>query len=109
MKPGLPQSSAAATENLKDGLQLALETLTWLAAWVLIPVWLACRDTSLSHFLLYSIGSGSLLAFGVLVDRGSAFEDGGHLLWFSGITTLAIFLFGGTVFGLTRLHLWAAA
>lgn len=104
MKRSLP----AEIENLKDGFSLALETLAWLAAWVLLPAWLAFRGSGISDFVGYALSAGSLLALGVAVDRGRAFQDLDHFLWFAGMTCLAILLFGGAVFGLGHLLLWIA-
>ena len=105
MKRSVPRDRDAEIANLKDGVQFTLESLAWLAAWVLIPVWLAWRDTGFVHFLAYSAVSGCLLAAGVLADRGKAFEDLKHLFWFAGLTSLAILFFGGVTFGLTHLLL----
>jgi len=109
MKRSLPSTRAAEVENLRDGLQLALESVTWLCAWIALPVWLAWRDSGIDQLLAYSLGSGGLLALGVLADRGGASEGAGHLLWLGSITCLAILLAGGTAFGLTHLLLWAMA
>ena len=109
MKRSVPRNRDAEIANLKDGAQLTLESLTWLVAWVLIPVWLAWRDTGVVPFLAYAAASGCLLAAGVLAERGTAFEDLRHLLWFAGLTSLAILLFGGAVFGLAHLLLWGLA
>jgi hypothetical protein len=103
MKPSLMRSRAAEVENLRDGLTLAAESLAWFAAWVICPVWLAFRNTGFSHFLLYAIAVGCLLALGVIADRSSAFEDAGHFVWFAGITTFGILLSGGTMFLIAHL------
>lgn len=108
MKRSFPRNRAAEIESMKDQLLCGLESVTWFSAWALLPVWLAFRDSSIEHFLAYSLASGTLLAIGVFADRGSVFEDVGHLLWFAGITCLAVLLFSGTMFALAHLFFWAA-
>jgi hypothetical protein len=105
MKPRIIHDRAARAENLRDGLCLALESLTWLAAWALLPAWLAVRGSSIADFVAYVAVSGSLLALGVAADRGRAFQGPGHLVWFTGMTCAAILLFGGTVFAVAHLLL----
>ena len=109
MKPSQTRNRTAQVENMKDGLQLAAESLAWLAAWVLLPFWLAFRDTGVVAFFAYVLAAGFLLALGVVTDRAAAFEGIGHLLWFTGLTSLAILLFGGSVFTLSHLMFWIVA
>jgi hypothetical protein len=98
-------SQAARSENLKDGVLLAAESMAWLAAWLVMPVWLALRETTGSAFTVYAVAVGTLLAFGVLADRGPAFDSPDHFLWFAALNSLAILLLGGAVFGFTLLLL----
>ena len=99
--PSITQGDAVSSAT--DSLQLAVETATWLAAWLVFPAWLALQQASASQFLLFAIGSGPLLAFGVALDRGRAFYDLGHFVWFTAVSCLAMSVFGGVVFGVASL------
>ncbi|MDP8913023.1 MAG: hypothetical protein M3N39_05555 [Pseudomonadota bacterium] len=86
-----------------DDLQLVLETLSWFAAWLIVPAWLGFRDVGGSAFLLFSLGAGLLLSIGVAADRPRAFEQLGDVAWFAGVSSLAVTVIGGTVFGLASI------
>lgn len=89
-------------------LQLVLETTSWLAAWFILPVWLAFQGVSGPSFVLYALGSGLLLAAGVAVDRPHAFDEFEDSAWFAGVSSLAVTVVGGIVFAFTsflRSHL----
>lgn len=94
------ESTGASWLRAHD-LQLVLETLSWLAAWLLLPVWLAFRNVGASDFLVFSLGAGLLLSVGVAADRPRAFEQLGDVAWFAGVFSLAVMVAGGTVFSLT--------
>lgn len=80
-----------------------LETLSWFAAWLIVPVWLAFRDVSGSGFLLFSLSAGLLLSVGVAADRPRAFEHLGDVTWFAGLSSVAVTVIGGTVFSLASI------
>lgn len=103
MKRNQDLRRAAEIENQKDAVLLGLESLTWLAAWIMLPIWLAARGAGAGQFLSYSVMAAALLALGVLADRGEAFDDVKHLLWFVALIFLAILLTGGAVFFATHL------
>ncbi|MDP9415697.1 MAG: hypothetical protein M3Q08_16780 [Pseudomonadota bacterium] len=90
-------------------LQLVLETISWLAAWLILPVWLALKQVGVSDFLVYAFGSGLLLAVGVAADRPRALDQLGDAAWFAGVSSLAVTVVGGMVFALAsvlRAQLW---
>ena len=103
MRKNLSMTQADEIRSATDLLQLIVETVTWLAAWLVFPAWLALHQASAAQFLLFAIGSGSLLSFGVALDRGRAFADLQHFVWFTAVSCLAMSVFGGIVFGLISL------
>ena len=82
-----------------ESLQLLLETSSWLAAWLILPVWLGLTGAGLFDFLLYSAGASLLLSLGVAADRPQGFSDAGDLGWLTGLCFLAVLLVGGALFG----------
>jgi hypothetical protein len=109
MMPRTRNSHSVRPENLRDGILLAVEILAWLTAWIVLPAILGSRGTTMPNFAGYALAAGTLLAAGMLADRGGAFEDFDHFLWFASLSSLAILLLGGAVFGLSHLLLWGAA
>ncbi len=93
--------STGASELLIQDLQLLVETLCWLAAWLLLPAWLAFRGAGATGFLLYALGAGMLLSAGIAADRSDAFEQRGDIAWFAAVSCLAVLVVGGGVFTLT--------
>jgi hypothetical protein len=103
MKRSVLNSRSAGSENCRDGIILAAESLAWLSGWLLIPAWLAVRGSDITIFLSFAPVAGLLLATGVAADRGRSFNDLDHFLWLVRMTCLAILLVGGAVFGLASL------
>ena len=95
--------SAGTNEPGLHDLQLVLETTSWIAAWFILPVWLAFQGVSGASFLLYALGSGLLLAGGVAADRPHAFHEFEDSAWFAGLSSLAVTVLGGIVFALASL------
>jgi hypothetical protein len=93
------RSSAAAIE----GLQLVVETTSWVVAWLVLPVWLALRGASAADFLLYAVGAGLLLAFAVAADRPDAFARADDIGWFAAASGTAVLLVGGFTFTIATL------
>jgi len=99
-KDGSPKSTGASELPVHD-LQLLVETLSWLAAWLILPAWLALHGASAPDFLLYALGAGMLLSAGIAADRSGALDQGGDMAWFAAVSSLAVLVVGGTVFTLT--------
>jgi hypothetical protein len=97
-----PARSAEA-ENLKDAILLGLEGLTWVAAWALIPAWLGSRGSPVLAFVAFALLAGTLLAAGVVIDRGHAILDRREMLCFAGLSSLAILLLGGVGYAFGHL------
>jgi hypothetical protein len=87
-------NAAAAVE----GLQLLVETTSWVVAWLVLPAWLAIREASAADFLLYAVGGGLLLAFAVAIDRPGGFAHVDEIGWFAAASVMAILLVGGVIF-----------
>jgi hypothetical protein len=77
--------------------------MAWLAAWTVMPVWLALRGATGTAFVAYAVAAGMLLTFGVLADQGRVFDSSDDFLRFAALTSLAILLLGGAVFVLSLL------
>lgn len=92
--------STGASELPIHDLQLLVETLSWLAAWLILPAWLALRGADGSDFLLFSLGAGMLLSGGIAADRPAAFDQLGDLAWFAAVSCVAVLVVGGAVFTL---------
>ena len=99
-RDALPTSTGASELPIHD-LQLLVETSSWLAAWLILPAWLASRGASASEFFLYAFGAGMLLAAGIAADRSDALNESGEMIWFAAVSCLAVFAVGGAVFTLT--------
>jgi hypothetical protein len=98
---------ATDVEDTVDRIQLAFETLSWLAGWLILPAWLAMRGVGPVAFLGYGLGAGLLLSLGVAADRSACFHDRDHVIWFTGVSCLAILIVGGGVFTLVSSIAWA--
>jgi hypothetical protein len=101
-------SRAAEKEAAMDRIQLAFETLSWLAGWLILPAWLAIRGVGPVAFLAYGLGAGLLLSLGVAADRNDRFHDRDHMIWFAAISCVAILIIGGGVFMLVNGIAWVA-
>lgn len=86
-----------------EGLQALAETSSWLAAWLILPVWLGLRGASGADFLLYALGAGVLLSLGVAADRPRGFSHAGDVAWFSAICCFAVLVVGGVLFGIATI------
>lgn len=92
---------SAREHDAVERLQLLAETSSWLAAWLLLPVWLGLAGAAVSDFVTFAIGAGLLLSLGVAADRAKAFTDLRHFCWFAAISCLAVLVVGGAVFAIT--------
>ena len=101
MPKDAPTQSIRAGEMPAHDLQLLVETLSWLTAWLILPAWLAVRGADGSGFLLYAAGAGMLLSAGIAADRPAAFDQLGDMAWFAVVSCLAVLVVGGAVFTLT--------
>lgn len=99
-RDAFPKSSGTSELPIHD-LQLLVETVSWLAAWLILPAWLAFRGANASDFLVYALGAGMLLSAGIAADRSGALDESGDMTWFAAVSCLAVLLVGGAVFTLT--------
>jgi hypothetical protein len=95
-----PRSSSFGTV---EGLQLLAETSSWVAGWLILPVWLGLTGARAADFLLYALGAGLLLSFGLAMDRPMGFRHAGELAWFTGVCCSAVFLVGGAAFSIAAM------
>jgi hypothetical protein len=101
MRRNAAQSHVKA--DVIERMQLLSETACWLAAWLVLPIWLGVAGASPVEFLAYAFGAGALLAFGVAVDRSDGFSDLGEIAWFGALSCFAVLTVGGTLFGITTV------
>lgn len=86
-----------------EGLQLLAETSSWVAAWLILPVWLGLIGAGVGDFLLYAAGAGFLLSLGVAADRPQNFSYAGDLTWFAAVSCFAVLVVGGALFGIATI------
>ncbi len=83
-----------------EDVELALETASWLAAWLVLPIWLAASGAGTADFLMYATSAGALLSLGVAADRPDGLPNAGDLAWFSAVAVLSILVVGGSFFAI---------
>jgi hypothetical protein len=97
MREQAPRRSTAGFGNI-EGLQLLVEMSSWLAAWLILPVWLGLTGAGAGDFLLYALGAGLLLSAGVAADRPPGFAAAGDTAWFAAVCCFAVLIVGGALF-----------
>lgn len=93
-----PSRNKAGKFATTESLQLLVETSTWFAAWLILPVWLGLTGASPFDFLLYAVGASVLLSLGVAADRPEGFSHPGDVAWLTLLCWLAVLLLGGALF-----------
>ena len=95
--------TAADRHGIFDSLHLFAETTSWVAAWLILPLWLGFRGAAFTDFLIFASGAGALLSFAVAADRPDALDDLHNLAWLSFASWLPVLIIGGAVFGLASI------
>jgi hypothetical protein len=86
------------TERLIDA-GVFLESLTWLTAWLVLPIRLALEGGSFLDFCFYSAGAAFLVSIGIFLTNRECFAGWENALKYVGRCWLRLFTAGAACFG----------